>query len=303
MMARHSFDKIFGQVPTEQKRLLEGFRANHPYKAVDVQGTRWCYIACGQGEQALLFLPGGFLAADMWFHSILTLEQDYRVVVPDSFTLQGTFSMDAVCRALVCSLEAENIEKVTIIGLSAGGGVAQYFVQEHPERVAHLVLSHCGILESDVEAEDKLGRLLKLVRLLPLFVIRSVILRATTGKVPPSSDWIEFHRAFFREASARMDKNMVLRFLQEGLETRRSFMARPEALDSWTGEVLILSSKDDDNTIAGVNKLQRRFPRARTHLFEEGGHHTFLFFPEAYTSVLKAFLDEVPAPDPANHSK
>ena len=301
-MADHEFAEIYSQVPAGQKRLLEGFRANHPYKAMDVQGARWRHIACGQGDQALLFLPGGFLAADMWFHSILALEQDYRIVVPDSFTLQGTFSMDAVCRALVCSLEAEDIEKATIIGLSAGGGVAQYFVQEHPERVAHLVLSHCGLLEPDLEAQVKLGRLLKLVRLLPLFVIRRVILRATAGQVPPTSDWIEFHHAFFREAGARMDKDMVLRFLQEGLETRRSFIARPEALDSWPGEVLILSSKDDQNTVASVNKLLGRFPRARTHLFEQGGHHTFLFFPEAYTNVLKAFLDEVLVPDPQSPS-
>lgn len=302
-MASLNFDELYIQVPAGQKRLLEDFRANHPYKAIDVQGVPWRYIACGQGDQALLFLPGGFLAADMWFHSILALEQDYRIVVPDSFTLQGVFSMDAVCRALICNLKAEGIEKATIIGLSAGGGVAQYFVQEHPEWVSHLALSHCGILESDVKAQDKLGRLLKLVRLLPLFVIRRVILRATTGQVPPSSDWVEFHHAFFREASARMDKDMVMRFLEEGLETRRSFIARPEVLDAWPGEVLILSSRDDDNTTASVNKLQRQFPRARTHLFEQGGHHTFLFFAEAYTNVLKTFLDEVLAPDPMSPSK
>lgn len=300
-MASRSSDEIFGQVPTAQKRLLEGFRANHPYKAVDVQGTRWRYIACGQGDQALLFLPGGFLAADMWFYSILALEQNYRIVVPDSFTLQGTFSMDAVCHALVCGLGAEDIEKTTIIGLSAGGGVAQCFVQEHPERVAHLVLSHCGLLEPDVEAQVKLGRLPKLVRLLPLFVIRRAILSATTGQIPPTSDWIEFHQAFFREASTRIDKYMVLRFLQEELDTRRNLIARPEVLDSWSGEVLILSSKDDENTVASVPKLQQRFLRARTHLFERGGHHTFLFFPEAYTNIRKAFLDEVLAPNPDSH--
>jgi hypothetical protein len=78
-MTGSDFDEIYAQVPAEQKRLLWDFRAGHPYSELDVDGTPWRYIACGQGENVLLFLPGGFLKADMWFHPILALEKTYRV--------------------------------------------------------------------------------------------------------------------------------------------------------------------------------------------------------------------------------
>jgi len=283
----------FEQVPIEQVRLLQDFRANHAYKEVDVGDGRWRYLAGGQGDHALLFLPGGFLKADMWFYPVQALEDNYRFVVPDAFPLQDTFDQDDVCAALVQSLDAEGIERATVIGISAGGGVAQYLLQEHPGRVAHLVLSHCGIVEPAPGAEKRLKRLLLLVRLLPVVVIRRILLKQTTGHKPPTSHWLAFHDAYLREASAHISKAMFARFLQAGLETRRSFVFRPEVLDAWPGEVLLLASPDDAATFGSLGKLQARYPRTRTHVFEAGGHHTFMFFPEAYTAVLKAFLDEM----------
>jgi pimeloyl-ACP methyl ester carboxylesterase len=285
------FDKIYAQVPAEQRQLLRDFRASHPYKELDVGGTRWRYIACGQGDKALLFLPGGFLAADMYFHAVLALEETYRIIVPDSYTLQGTFNMDDVCRAIVHILDAEGVEKATVIGLSAGGGIAQYFIQEYPQRVEHLVLSHCGILERDPEAANKLKKMHSLVKILPLFITRRIVMKMTAGDVPPSSHWIEFHNAYFREASSRINRTMFVRFLEGSMEVRGRFVFKPRVLESWAGETLILASKDDQAAFASLGKLQARYPRAKTHLFEEGGHHTFMFFPEAYTAVLKEFVE------------
>ena len=289
--SKMSFDAIYKDVLDEQRRLLQEFRVGHPYREMDFDGTRWRYIACGQGDKALLFLPGGFLAADMYFHAVLTLEKTHRIIVPDSYTLQGTFSMDDVCRAVVHILDAEGVEKATVIGLSAGGGIAQYFIQEHPERMEHLVLSHCGILERDTEAGNKLKKMLALVKILPLFVTRRILLKMTTGNVPPSSKWIEFHNAYFQEASSRINKTMFVRFLEGAMGMRRRFAFKPEVLESWAGETLILASRDDQAAYASLGKLQARYPRAQTHLFEEGGHHTFMFFPDAYTAVLKEFVE------------
>jgi pimeloyl-ACP methyl ester carboxylesterase len=285
------FDRIYSEVPTEQRQLLQDFRANHPYKELDASGTRWRYIVCGQGDKALLFLPGGFLAADMCFRAVLALEETHRIIVPDSYTLQGTFNMDDVCRAIVHILDAEGVEKTTVIGLSAGGGIAQYFIQECPQRVAHLVLSHCGILERDPEAASKLKKMHSLVKILPLFVTRRILLRMTGGDVPSSSHWIEFHNAYFREASSRITRTMFVRFLEGSMEVRRRFVFKPQVLESWHGETLILASKDDQAAYASLGKLQARYPRAQTHLFEEGRHHTFMFFPETYTAVLKKFVE------------
>jgi len=281
---------IYREVPSEQRERLFGFRATHPYQQLSIDGATWRYIACGQGMKALLLLPGAFLKADMWYKQILALEDDYRIIAPDAYALQGVFDLDTVCDALVKSLDAVGIERATVIGLSAGGGVAQVLLQRHPKRVEHVVFSHCGVLEHSAEPERRARRALWLVSVLPPFVVRRVLRRMTTGDIPASSRWIAFHEAYMEEALPNVDKAMVLRFLRSGLETRRRFTFEPQVLASWPGSILILASKDDALAQPNLERLQARYRRAKTELLEEGGHHTFLFFPDAYTAALRAFL-------------
>jgi pimeloyl-ACP methyl ester carboxylesterase len=283
----------YAGVPAEQRELLWAFREGHPYKEAEVGGARWRYLACGEGRHTLLFLAGGFLGADMWFHSIRALERRYRILAPDSFTLQPEPTTGDVVQATLRLLDAEGVDRATPIGLSAGGGLGQILVQAHADRVEHLVLSHTGVLEGDPAALERGRRVLRLVRILPLWAIRAILLRRTAGRMPPSSRWIAFHNAFFAEAAERIDKAMVIRFLEEGLRLRQHFPVKHEALATFPGEVLLLGSKDDAVTFGSLELLRARFPHPRVHIFEEGGHHTFLLFPEAYTSVLVGFLDEV----------
>ena len=285
-------EHIYQDVPPAQRDRLLTFRATHPYQQVPLDGTTWRYIACGQGQgqAALLFLPGAFLRADMWFNQILALEEDYHIIAPDAYALQGVFDMDAVCDALVRSLDAEGVERATVIGLSAGGGVAQYLLQQHPDRVANVVFSHCGVLEYSAEGEKQTKRLLWLVKLLPLFVIRRVLKRMTTGDLPADSQWIDFHEAYLRESIPNIERSMYVNFLRSSLVARRNFAFEPAVLDAWPGSILILSSQDDALSRQSVAQLQARYPRAKPHLLEAGGHHAFLFFPAAYTAALKEFL-------------
>ncbi|MGD8245528.1 MAG: alpha/beta hydrolase [Anaerolineae bacterium] len=286
--------EMYRTVPPVQVRRLFAFRADHPYRQVATNGTLWSYLACGRGEKALLFLPGAFLKADMWFNQILALEDDYRIIAPDAFALQGLFDIGAVCDALVRSLDAEDIEKATVIGISAGGGVAQVLLQAHPQRVEHVVFSHCGVLEHSPEGERQARRIIRLLRILPLFVVRRLVKRMTTGERPRASQWIAFHDAYLREAVPNVERSMFVGFLRSGLEARRAFTFDPQALESWPGSILILSSEDDALSRDAVGKLQERYPKARTELLPEGGHHAFLFFPDAYTTALTRFLNVAP---------
>jgi lipase len=285
--------ETYRDVPPPQRTRLSTFRATHPYTHLTINDMPWQYIASGQGHQALLFLPGAFLQADMWFNQILALETDHRIIAPDAYALQGLFDPDAVCDALVQTLDAEGVDRATVIGLSAGGGAAQLLLQTYPERVEGAVFSHCGVLEHSAEAERRTRRILRLVRILPLFAIRRILKRMTTGEPPSSSRWIAFHEAYIGEAIRNVDKPTVVRFLRSGLETRRRFTFEPELLESWSGSILILSSKDDALSRPSVENLQARYPKAKTELLEEGGHHAFLFFPNAYTTALTRFLQAI----------
>ena len=276
-------------VPPAQARQLLDFRAAHPFKSLRVADVDWPYLACGQGVRTILFLAGAFLRSDMWFYPISELESDFRILAPDTNILSGLSARQAL-DALPHLLESENVEKVAVIGLSAGGGLAQMFLQEHPEQVADVVFSHTGVIESRPGMETQLKRLAWLVKILPLAISRRILLQKTSGHVPASSTWRAFHDAYFRESSTVITKDLLIRFLENGLELRREFRYQPLP-ESWSGRILILNSRDDAVTLPALEKLKAIYPAAQVHLFNEGNHHTFMLYPELYTSVLKRFLE------------
>lgn len=61
-------------------------------------------------------------------------------------------------------------------------------------------------------------------------------------------------------------------------EASRSFTFEPDILGSWFGEILILSSQDDKETVGKIKELKIRYPKARIHIFGRGSHHTPLLF-------------------------
>lgn len=287
-MTNQCFDEIYKQVTPEQKRLLQEFRAAHPYKELIVNGICWRYISCGRGSKNLLLLPGALVGADMWFYTILSLERDYRIVAPAA-PLEA-LTMKEVLPALVRIMEAEMVDRATVIGYSGGGGVAQYFIQEYPQKVERLVLSHC--VPMSAKDAHSWQTLLRLFKILPFPLIRMLYMKRSAN-YPHRSAWREFARAYFRERISTIDKNSFINFLWLAVEAYRNFVLKPEVINSWHGEILILSSKDDEITIGKLEDLKARYPRARTHIFEQGDHHTVLLFPESYSAVLKKFLDGV----------
>jgi pimeloyl-ACP methyl ester carboxylesterase len=289
-MAGQSFEQLYAGVPEAQKAQLLDFRQRYPYKEIKVNRKTWRYIAAGRGGAAVVFLPGAFLPADMWFFQMTALADSYRVLAPDAYALQGIFDLDQVCWLLEEMLAAEGFEEASFVGLSAGGGLVQYLLQERSALLTNAVLSHCGPIIYD-EKNARQGRLLlTLSRFMPASLIRRILMRETGGTPPANSHWQAFHAAYFQEQSARLKKEMFLRFMKLGMETRRNFIFGLDDLQDWPGRMLILTSEDDDFSYPRLALLLARYPRAETHVFETGGHHTYLFFPEAYTDVLVAFL-------------
>ncbi|HJZ12846.1 MAG TPA: hypothetical protein VJ521_11885, partial [Acidobacteriota bacterium] len=105
------------------------------------------------------------------------------------------------------------------------------------------------------------------------------------------SEWAGFTRAFFAERIATLQKDNLIQFIRSGVEAARAFQFDGQALQNWNGRILLMSSKDDMTTFPRLNEMQARYPTAQTQIFEQGGHHTLLLFPEIYNSSLANFLD------------
>ena len=261
--------------------LLHDFRTAHPYRQLDLRDGSWRYITAGYGRKKLLLLPGAFIGAEMWLHLITALKECYRIIAPEMPSKPLTIS--EMSAGLTRITDTEQVERAVVIGYSAGGGLAQAFTQMHPERVEHLILSHCTPLSPDTA--ERMGRLIRVMRLLPMPLIRAIF-RKRSSRYPTESEWADFTRRLFTQRIAVLTKAEIMQFIQGGMEIARAFRFESQALRNWKGHVLLLSSKDDTTTYARINELQERYPSAQTHIFEQGGHHTVLLFPEIYNSTL-----------------
>ncbi len=67
-----------------------------------------------------------------------------------------------------------------------------------------------------------------------------------------------------------------------------------EKIDSlashWDGPLLVLTSVDDKLSCEQAELHKERYPQARIHTFQEGGHHTIFLFPEEYLRIVTEFL-------------
>ena len=268
--------------------LLRDFRTAHPYRQLDLDKGSWRYIAAGSGRKTLLLLPGAFVGAELWLHLITSMQGKVRILALDN--PPKALSLAEMNAALVKLLKGEGVQRVTLLGYSAGGGLAQAFMQAHPEHVDDLILSHCTPLSADTAR--RMDRMAGFMRLMPLPFIQTVF-KKRSSRYPFASEWADFTREFFAERIATLKKDELVQIIQSGVEAARSFKFDPQALQNWNGRILLLTSKDDTTTFPRLGEMKARYPAAQTHIFEQGGHHTLLLFPETYNSTLKNFMYEL----------
>ena len=133
----------------------QGAHARHEVEYVTIHGHRRAYVRTGSGP-ALLLLHG--LGADhtTWDRVIDQLARRYTVVAPDllghgqSAKPRADYSVGGYANGMRDLLTVLDIDKVTVLGHSFGGGVAMQFAYQFPERTERLILVGSGGLGPDV---------------------------------------------------------------------------------------------------------------------------------------------------------
>ena len=107
------------------------------------------YAEQGDGPVAL-FVHGVLLNSHLWRHQLAHLSDIRRCLAPDllahgatEVTPGGDVSVTANARMLKEFLDALGIDQVDLVGNDSGGGIAQIFAANYPERVRSLTLTDC----------------------------------------------------------------------------------------------------------------------------------------------------------------
>jgi deazaflavin-dependent oxidoreductase (nitroreductase family) len=270
---------------------LRQFRATHPLKHTTVGEVGWEYIASGEGEEALLILPGGAMVGEAGFTRIPAFEDRYRVIAP-SYAPVSTAA--ELLDGLAGVLDAEGVGAAHVLGPSYGGIVAQSFVHRHPERVQSLILANTLVPPRNFLWPST--AFLALVPLMPPGWLRALreraLARAFSGvaSVSPADQafWGEYQHGLV----SRLSKAEMRDMYRLGIDLMKSFRFTPEDLDSWPGRILILESDEDPVTPDQRAELRRCYPLAGVHTFRGAGHTPWMSHREEYLSIIKEFLDQ-----------
>ena len=127
------------------------------HRDVRLHGHPVSYEDAGEaGAPAVVLLHGIAGSSHTWDPVVPMLTPDVRVIAPDmlghgaSAKPRGDYSLGAFASGVRDLLDLIDIEQVTIVGHSLGGGVAMQFAYQFPERCQRLVLVSSGGLGREV---------------------------------------------------------------------------------------------------------------------------------------------------------
>ncbi|WP_377641145.1 alpha/beta fold hydrolase [Oryzobacter terrae] len=274
-------------------------------QVVTLHGHPFAYSDSGEGP-VLLFIHGLLGSQRQWAHLVDRLDDDHRVLVPDLFghgqsaKPMGDYSLGAHAATLRDLLDRLEIERVTLVGHSLGGGIAMVFTYLFPERVDRLVLVSSGGLGREVS---------------PL--LRSATLPGAELVLPVlASGWVRGRLASAGRAleAVGMRPGPDVREVWSGFtslgdaDTRRAFLATTRAVIDPGGQTVTahdyLPEATQLPTLVVWGTRDRMIPawhaasattsieRCRVELFKGAGHFPHLDDPDRFADLVREFVAE-----------
>jgi len=274
-----------------------------------VAGLRIHCLVAGRAGPAVLLLHGsGFDAAGVSLAAVMhSLAKRCRVYAPDLPGFGGSDPMPDCWGFSKCSaflsplLAALDLERVSLVGLSMGGGIALGFALMAPEKVDRLVLIDSACLSEALPGGRSTWfavhmpgwsalqwRILAANRNVTRWVLRRATSRNPEEVTPERLDRVMRHlrRPGASVAFRKWERREVG---WRGLRT--SYVDRLPALSVAT---LIVHGADDPLLpVAVAERAHRLIPHSRLEIIPDCGHLAPLDQPEAVSRALSAFLQPI----------
>jgi pimeloyl-ACP methyl ester carboxylesterase len=268
-----------------------------------IHGYQRAYLMAGSGP-AILLIHGIGDNADTWRGIISELAQDHLVIAPDllghgrSDRPRADYSIPAYACGVRDLLSVLNIDRVTVVGHSLGGGVAMQFAYQFPERCERIVLVSTGgggrqttpLLQ--LIAIPGAGVMLPLMRLPGIRQTGTTSLRLLrllgTNIGQDAEDMIKLFDAWpdrtSRSAFVRSLRAVVDRQGQVVTLLDRCYLAKGMPT------LLIWGERDAVIPVAHAQVVHEAMPGSRLEIFQAAAHFPHHSDPERFLAVLRDFL-------------
>lgn len=275
-------EELYADVDRATFASLEAFRATHPVQRLAVDGHDWEYVVVGDGPTTAVFLHGMSGAYDIWWQQLEALSTTHRTI---AVTYPAVETLAELAAGVIAILDANAVPSTAIVGSSLGGYLAQYLVQQHPERIERAVFANTFPPNDQLRDEHRWRA--SIGRFLPERVVATVFRHSNASRVVPASQDAPLVAAYLAEQAQ-------LPGLKQRLLARYRTVVEPFPIEDPAPDglpLLLLLSDNDPLLDPGLRAaLLATYPTAQVHTFVEGGHFPYLSRPAEYTAVLRGFL-------------
>lgn len=301
---------------TERKSNLRSVREITPtlqYRTI--HGYRRAFRVAGSGP-AILLIHGIGDNSTTWSTVQSKLAQRFTVVAPDllghgkSDKPRADYSVAAYANGMRDLLSVLEIDSVTVIGHSLGGGVAMQFAYQFPQLVNRMILVGAGGVTKEVNVALRIASL-------PIGTEALALLRLPL--VLPAVQAIgRISGALFGSTGVGRDIPNMLRILADLPEPTASaaFARTLRAVVDWRGQVvtmldrcyltqsvpvqLIWGSKDSAIPVNHAEMAHAAMPGSQMEIFQGSGHFPFHDDPDRFVEDVQKFIEST---EPAVHNQ
>lgn len=245
-----------------------------------------------ENAPAIIFIHGFPFSKEMWNKQMEWLNEKFRVIAYDirghgkSYAGTDDFSIELFVKDLLSLMDAMEIEKTTLCGLSMGGYIALNAIENHPDRFDALVLCDTQCLADSPEGKKKRMNTVESIR------------EKGVEKFADESLKNFFAQETFttkKEVIAGIRETIVNTTEESIIKTLLALSKRKETcskLPEINVPVLILVGKEDKITPPEAAQfMHKKISNSELFILENAGHLSNLENPEKFNELLKRFFE------------
>lgn len=271
-----------------------------------IHGHRRAFRIAGSGP-VIVLLHGVGDSSTTWEPVHAKLAQRFTVIAPDmlghgeSDKPRADYSLASFANGLRDLLTALEIDRVTLVGHSLGGGVAAQFAYQYPQFVERVILVSAGGVTKDVSIALRLAAMplgaeaLSMLRLPGAVPAMGLVSRAV-GSVVGSTRFTRDVASLPRLVGGLSKPGAVSAFartLRGVVDTQGQYVTMLDRSYLMHGlPVQIIWGEDDLIIPASHARLaHRQIPGSRLEILPESGHMPHGDHPDRFVQIVHQFID------------
>ena len=261
-----------------------------------IQGHELAFQRAGKGRPVLL-VHGITTYSFIWKDILPGLAEDHDVVAVDLLgsgdsdkPLDVSYGITSQVELLEAFTQALGFGPFAFVGHDIGGGIAQRFAVQHPERLTHAAVIN-GVAYDFWPVQPIIAMRTPSIRQLAMATLDLgafdlIVKRGVFHKDRITPDLMAY---FWKPMGTRLGRKAFLHFA-ESLDNR-DLTSISEELRRTQVPFLILRGQDDVYLSSEISyKLHREIPGSRLVVVSEAGHFIQIDQPERVVAELRAFL-------------